>query len=129
MKFYPLTDPAADTAALDGEYKAAHAVGPLRLGRQRLYFRTGLRTYYIPYADVGRLFRRVVSVPARLCCGRGELAMENLVVCGRDGRELAQIPLPDAKAARLLLEELRGLAPDAAIGRPAPDREDKAHDP
>lgn len=129
MRFYPLTDHAADGAALDGEYKAAHAVGPLRLGPQRLYFKTGLRAYYIPYTDVGRLFRRVVSVPARLCCGQGELAMENLVVCGRDGRELAQIPLPDAKAARLVLAELQGLAPDAAIGRPAPEQEEASHDP
>lgn len=129
MKFYPLTDAPADTAALEEDYKSAHAVGLLRLGKQRLYFKSGLRTYCIPYENVGRLFRRVVSVPARLCCGRGELAMENLVICARDGRELAQVQLPDAKAARLVMAELRGLAPHAAFGRPAQDEESTTNDP
>lgn len=131
MKFHPLTDPApgTDTAALEQEYKAARAVGALRIGQRRLYFKNGLRTYYIPYEDVGRLFRRVVSVPARLCCGKGELAMENLVICAGDGRELAQAPLPDARAARLVMEQLQDLTPHAAFGRPDPDKETTKHDP
>ncbi len=130
MKFYPLTDPSpAGAGDLAAEYKAARAVGALRIGGRRLFFRNGLRTYYIPYEHVGRLFRRVVSVPARLCCGRGELAMENLVICAKDGRELAQVPLPDARAARLVMEQLQTMAPQAAFGRPDPDKETTKHDP
>ena len=117
MKFHPLIDSAVGDN-LDQEYKAAHGIGLVHLGEKDLFFKSGLRTYFIPYEDVGRVFRRVVSVPARLCCGKGELNLEHLVVCGRDGQELAQIQLPDTKAARLLMEELRTAAPHAAIGRP-----------
>ena len=116
MRFYSLTDPAEGDLA--GEYRAAHEVGLVRVGQTALFFRKGMRVYYVPCGDVGRLFRRVVSVPARLCCGRGELALENLVICGKDDRELAQVQLPDAKAARLLMDELRTVAPHAEFGRP-----------
>jgi len=51
-------------------------------------------------------------VPARLCCGRGELEVENLVIC-TDAGEAAQIQLPGAKAGKLLLEELKKRLPDA----------------
>ncbi len=116
MKFYPLTVPSETD--LTGEYRAAHEVGLIRVGERTLFFKKGLRVYYIPYGDVGRLFRRVVSVPARLCCGKGELKLEHLVICGRDDRELAQVQLPDAKAARLLMDELRTVVPHAEFGRP-----------
>ena len=118
MRFTPLVSPAADPDELAGEFKSAREIGPVRLGERRLFFRKGMRQYYIPYEDVGRLFRRVVSVPARLCCGRGELNLEHLVICGKDDRELAQIQLPDARAARFLMEQLRTVAPHAEIGRP-----------
>lgn len=118
MRFAPLTSPAADSGGLADEYRAAREIGPVRLGDRRLYFRKGLHTYYIPYEDVGRLFRRVVSVQARLCCGRGELALEHLVICGKDERELAQVQLPDTRAAKALMEQLRTVAPHAAFGRP-----------
>lgn len=118
MKFTPLTSPAADSDGLADEYKSAREIGLVRLGDRRLYFKKGLRVYYVPYEDIGRLFRRVVSVPARLCCGKGELNMEHLVVCGKDERELAQIQLPDTRAARALMEQLRTVAPQAEFGRP-----------
>lgn len=118
MRFTPLTSPAPDPDGLAGEYSSAREIGLIRLGERRLFFRKGLRNYYIPYEDVGRLFRRVISVPARLCCGKGELDLEHLVICGKDDRELAQIQLPDARAARLLMEQLRTVAPYAAFGRP-----------
>lgn len=118
MKFTPLTSPVPDSGALAGEYKTAREIGPVRLGERTLFFRSGLRNYYIPYEDIGRLFRRVVSVPARLCCSKGELHLEHLVICGKDERELAQVQLPDTRAARALMEQLRTVAPRAEFGRP-----------
>ena len=118
MKFEALTSQGADSSLLQEEYKQAREIGKLRLGGQHLYFRAGLKTYYLPYADIRRYFRRVMQVPARMCCGKGNFEIENLVICGDRG-ELAQIQLPGAKAAKAVMECLAELAPEAAVGRSA----------
>ena len=115
MKFEPLVTPAAESSALQGEYKLAREIGKLRLGRQNLFFRSGFKTYYISYPDIRRYFRRVMRVPAKMCCGKGDFEIENLVICGDRG-ELAQIQLPGIKAARIVMECLAELAPNAAVG-------------
>lgn len=116
MKFEPLALSVEDRDLLREEYRQAREIGNLRLGQQNLYFRAGLKVYYIPYGDIRRYFRRVMRVPAKLCCGRGDFEIENLVVCGESG-ELAQIQLPGAKAARIVMERMAELAPGAAAGR------------
>ena len=115
MKFESLTSSAADPSVLQEEYKQAREVGKLRLGQQHLYFRSGLKSYYILYSDIRRYFRRVMRVPAKMCCGKGDFEIENLVVCGESG-ELAQIQLPGQKAARIVMECLAELAPNAVVG-------------
>lgn len=116
MKFEPLTRPAEDGALLREEHRQAREIGNLRLGQENLYFRAGLKVYYIPYGDIRRYFRRVMRVPAKLCCGKGDFEIEHLVICGESG-ELAQIQLPGAKAAKIVMECMAELAPDAAAGR------------
>ena len=117
MKFEALTSPAGDMAALQAEYKQARQIGKLYLGAQHLFFRVGLKAFFIAYGDIRRYFRRVMLVPAKLCCGKGDFEIEHLVICGDDG-ELAQIQLPGAKAGKVVMEELARLAPGAAVGRP-----------
>ena len=119
MRFNPLTEDTTAEAELDSEYKAAREIGKLRLGELRLYFRSGLKTYYIPYHDVARYFRRVLAVPAKMCCGKGNFEIEHLVVCGAGDKELAQIQLPGKKAAQILMKELETLIPEAQVGCPA----------
>ncbi len=117
MKFIPLTIVTNDNTALESEYKTAREVGVLRLGELRLYFRNKRKIYYIPYKDIRRCFRRVMVIPATMCCGKGSLDMEHLVICGEEG-ELAQIQLPGTRAAKLLMETLEELIPEAEFGRP-----------
>lgn len=117
MKFHPLTTVVNDNAALESEYKAAREIGAIRLGELRLYFRSKRKVYYIPYKDVRRCFRRVMLIPAKMCCGKGDFEIENLVICGEEG-ELAQIQLPGTRAAKLLMEELETLIPEAEFGKP-----------
>lgn len=113
MKFYSLERiETADKHDMEQDYKESREFGIVRLGTARLYFRRLRRVYYIPYADIRRCFRRVMLVPARLCCGRGNLEVENLVIC-TDRGEAAQIQLPGAKAGKILLEELKKRLPDA----------------
>ncbi len=118
MKFLPLTAEVENREELTSEYKAAREIGKVRLGELRLFLRTGLSVHYIPYRDVRRCFRRVQLIPAKMCCGRGDFEIENLVVCG-DAGEIAQVQLPGTKAAKILMEELERLIPEAEFGKPA----------
>ena len=113
MKYVPLKSEARSEADLAAQYREGRKIGVIRLGREYFFFRHFRRVYYIAYDEIGRCFRRVVAVPAKCCCGKGELQIENLVVCD-DARELAVIQLPGARAAEALMEEMIRRTPDAA---------------
>ena len=117
MKFYPLVTTVVNVDSLDTEYKNAREIGIIKLGESCLFFRKGLKVSYISYKDITRCFRRVMAVPAQLCCGKGNFEIENLVIYAGDA-EVAQIQLPGTKAAKALLEELKVKAPDAQFSRP-----------
>lgn len=117
MRLYPFAKAQSAGTLAEEDYKTARAIGKIRMGKSFLYFRSGVKTYYLPYEEVQRCFRRVEMVPAKLCCGRGELADEKLVIC-TSGGELAQVELPDTRAARILMEELRVRIPDAEFSCP-----------
>ena len=117
MKFYSLAGEASRSAALAEEYKSGGAVGAVRLGKERLFFRAGMKIRFIPYEEIHRCYRRVVLVPARLCCGQGALEIENLVLEDGAGQSI-QIQLPGSRAGKILLERLRELLPYAEFGCP-----------
>lgn len=117
MRFYPLTKQAEEKGDLLSEYKAAWEVGVIRLGEKHLYFRKFRKVYYIPYTEIRNCFRRVMLVPAKLCCGKGEFKVENLVICTEEG-ELAQIQIPGTKAAKILMAELKKRVPHAQFTKP-----------
>ncbi len=102
----------ADNALLESDYKAAREIGVLRLGETGLFFRAGFKKYFIPYSSINRAFRRVIAVPAKLCCGSGSLEIENLVVA-KDDKELAQIQLPGTRAAEEVMRLLKEKMPEA----------------
>lgn len=115
MKFYSLEHTQTiEKQDMAQDYKQSREIGIVRLGKECLYFRRLRKVYYIPYTDIRRCFRRVMLVPAKLCCGRGDLEVENLVICTDQG-EAAQIQLPGSKAGKILLEELKKRLPDVAF--------------
>ncbi|MBR5742025.1 MAG: hypothetical protein IKX91_05655 [Firmicutes bacterium] len=118
MKLYPLVTETDDPKALETEYKAAREIGKVRIGETALFFRVRLKTFYVPYSDVKRFFRRVHEIPLRTESFGGDLMIENLVVCGEGDKELIQVQLPGAKAAKILFEELRERMPDTPFGKP-----------
>ena len=118
MKLYAMNgEPFKDAALLD-EHAAAREIGILKLGEKNLFFRVRLRTYFIPYTDIDRAFRRVFTVPANVCCGKGQMEMENLVICDAE-KEIAQIQLPGTKAAKEVIRELGVRAPHIKLKKPA----------
>ena len=125
MTYNPLTEARIDDAVLQNEYRSGREIGVIRLGESVLFFRAKLKTYYVPYSGITRVFRRVQLVPARMCCGRGDLSIENLVICGRDEAEIAQIQLPGDRAGKAIIEELKVRIPDIPFTCP-PKSENKA---
>ncbi|MCD8015115.1 MAG: hypothetical protein LUG99_18450 [Lachnospiraceae bacterium] len=115
MKFYSLIPDCQEPAPPETDYRSAREIGVVRLGEQAFYFRKARKVYYIRYHRIRSCFRRVMVVPARLCCGQGGLPVENLVICGDEG-ELAQIQIPGERAGKALLEEMKERAPDVEIG-------------
>ena len=101
----------------EGEYRAARAVGNVRVGAEYLFFRAGLRVYAIAWGEIKRCYRRVMRVPMKMCCGSGSLDVESLVVEGEAG-ELASIQLPGTRAARGLMEALKAVAPGVDFTAP-----------
>ena len=118
MKFYPAASAAAEEDALKTDLQKAHEIGVMKIGSEFLFFRVRLKTYYIPFSEITRCFRRVRSVPARMCCGRGNMAMESMVICTEAG-EAAEIQMPGERAGKAALEELKVKIPHAAFARPA----------
>ena len=116
MKFYPVTGELSPEVLYAG-YKEGREIGKVRLGGQCLYFRDKLKVYYIPYEDMTRVFRRVLLIPAKMCCGKGDFEVENIVICTAEG-EKAQVQLPGERAGKILLEELARRAPHADVGKP-----------
>jgi hypothetical protein len=116
MKFYPLASELASEVVFAG-YKEGREIGKARLGGKCLYFRDKMKVHYIPYEDITRVFRRVLLIPAKMCCGKGDFEVENIVVCTETG-EVAQIQLPGERAGKIMLEELARLAPHAEVGKP-----------
>lgn len=125
MRFYSLTNDACDSTLLEPDYKSAREIGKLRLGSDGLFVKSGFRVYYIPYGRIKRCFRRVMMVPAKLCCGKGELAVENLIICD-EAKELASVSLPGTRAAKALMEELKQRIPGAEFKCPAASAEEGA---
>lgn len=124
MKFYEVTSTVKNQDELLSEYKSAREIGVLRIGENCLFFRKSRKVYYIPYADVRRCFRRVLLVPAKLCCGKGQLPVESIVFYGDEG-EVAQIQLPGTRAAKGAFEELKQRIPGADFTcPPAQPKED-----
>ena len=109
MKFYPVTD-NLDENILSQEYKAARGIGAVSIAENCLFFRKGLRTYYIPYEDITRFYKRIEMIPAKMCCGRGDFEEASLVIRTED-KELDAIGLPDNRAAKILMDVLRQKMP------------------
>lgn len=117
MKFHSLTSSNVEKSILEAEYKNGREIGIVKLGETCLLFRRKLKIYYIPYTEISRCFRRVMTVPATLCCGKGNFVMENLVIYVKD-QEVAQIQIPGTKAAKILMDELKVRVPNGNFSSP-----------
>ena len=126
MRFYSLTkqDKTAPEE-LKAQFRSGHQVGVVCVGQDYLFVRKRLKTYFVSYTDAERIFRRVQTVHVNMCCEQGDLQFDYLVVM-LDGKEVLEAQLPGAKAAKLLMEELKETRPDCDFT--APKREEAVAD-
>jgi len=117
MKFHPAGASVEDGALIKREYETARQIGTVRVAETLLFFRAGLKTYYIPYDAVRQCFRRVYQVPVKMCCGRGEIGYEHLVISDGE-KEIADVQLPGTKAAQELIRLLKEKMPEADFRSP-----------
>ena len=112
-----LTDKKAEDQVLNNCYTDGHKIGNVCISPGYLFFKKGFKTYYIAYDDATAIYRRHVSVEANLCCEQGAIIQEYLMIRTK-GQKEAQIQLPDTRAARMLMEELKALHPDYDFDAP-----------
>lgn len=102
---------------LDAEYDNSVAYGKVKLGKDVIFWKAGLRWFYMPLSKVQRIFRRVEEVNAKICCGRASFHMEKLVLVS-DGEELElYIGENMGDRARELLQTLQEAHPELAYGK------------
>lgn len=118
MKFTCYLSTKLNEAECKADYENAHEIGSVRIGHMALYVKKLTKVFYVPYVDMDRLFRRVMLVPARMCCGKGDLEVQYIV--GMKGEEeVFQIQLPGDQAAKIFLKETKELAPNLIFEAPA----------
>lgn len=107
------TDPA-----LDAQFAAASPYARVRLGQTHIFWKAGLRWYCIPIGQVQRVFRRILPVNGRLCCGGAHFMMEWLVLLLPDGSELEIYMGEDIQPkAEALLTHLKASHPQIQYGK------------
>lgn len=116
MKFIPISENTAEEVLLKSEYKQSRKIGRVGLGETIFFFKNKMRINYIPIQNIYRAFRRVKCIPVRICCGKGELQLDNIVLCSKQA-ELVEIDLPNEKSTTAILEYLQEKNPNVKIGK------------
>ncbi len=127
MRYTPLCESElnnATAASLKVRCREGHAIGPVTVSDEYLFVKKGLRIYYIAYAQAEKMFRRVRSLHANICCGDGDIEVDYLVIQAQ-GRELMEVMLPGRKAAQMLMAELKEKAPGLDTTAPARQASDE----
>ena len=108
---------------LDADLASAAVYEKVRAGKLALYWKSGLRWYYVPMDRVQRIYRRVEPVYGKLCCGGQSFLIEWLVLLLEDGKELV-LHIGDnivgssvQKQAEALLEALKSSHPQIQYGK------------
>ena len=112
-----------ENPVLDSEFASATVYEKIRLGKTALFWKSGLRWYWISPENAKRIYRRVEPVYGKLCCGGQSFLIEWLVLVLPDGEELV-LHIGDnvvgssvSKHAEALLDSLKLSHPQIQYGK------------
>lgn len=102
----------------DRELEQAVRFGNVKLGRQFIFWKSGLRQYMIPIEEVQRAYRRVEEVASKICCGNVNFDTEKLVLILKNDAVL-EIRIGDGtrKEAEELYQSLQREHPELQYGK------------
>jgi hypothetical protein len=112
-----------ENPALDAQFASATVYEKIHVGETALFWKSGLRWYWVPLEKARRIFRRVEPVHGRLCCGGQSFIIEWLVLELSDGEELVLHIGDDVvgtkvrQQAEALLERLKLAHPQIQFGK------------
>lgn len=99
------------------EYEHALPFGNVRLGTNRLFWKSGLQLCCVELSDVRRVWRQEENVYGKLCCGGRSYVIHRLVLKLEGGKELTLHIGDDVRAdAEALLRVIAERFPHIAIG-------------
>ena len=117
MKFECYTTTKLDENVCKEDFAAADGMNSIYFGNQAVYLKKLMKIVYIPYADIDRIFRRVLQVPVKMCCGKGDLEVQYLVLMKED-QQILELQVPSKSGAVMLFEEAKRRAPQLQFNRP-----------
>ena len=97
------------------DYEQAQVFDKLRVGDLGVYFKDGLRTRFIPYEDMDRVFIRIHEVNGRMCCGSAVFHYFRMVFVN-NGEEFGDMVSEKEKEMDAALAAIAAKAPGVAIG-------------
>lgn len=97
------------------DYESAEVFGKFRVGKTGVFFPYDLRTKYLSYDGIDRVFVRIQEVNGKLCCGSAVFTYYRIVFV-RDGREFIDYISEDEKLVDRVLEAIAAAAPGIAVG-------------
>lgn len=106
MKFNSFFDEEFKNDLLKAEFESGEKLGVVCLGESHLFFRKGLKNYFMAYEKLSRAFRRVYMIPR----GKKQIAIENIFFCVGD-KEVFSLSMAGKESAVILLEKIKEKAP------------------
>jgi hypothetical protein len=88
FNYKPYRYAKGENIALDEDFADSVAYEKVRLGKDHIFWKSGLRWHFIPLEGLQRIYRRVEQVHGRLCCGGQNFIIHWLVMDLSDGSEL-----------------------------------------
>lgn len=88
----------------------------VRVDSEGVHIKTGFKYKCYPFDRISRAFIRIHEVDGKLCCGSTVFQYFRLVLVDENGKEFADAVSENEKEFDEVLEEIRAVAPQIAIG-------------
>lgn len=106
-------------AAADQDFARGAAYGKVKLGREYIFWKRGLRWYGVKLSQVERVYRRVEAVDTKMCCGNVNFDIQKLVLQTDDGEALELLVGEGTlREAESLYRDLQTAYPELQYGKP-----------